>query len=390
MLKILRSTLVALVLGLSAQALADETPAMQAFFKGVDALQKASLEPTQPQKQSGWAAAEKHFREAVALKSDYADAYNKLGQALFNQAKVMEAITELKHAVAIDPRLTEAWYSLGFCFENIETDVKLKGDEKTIKKLRKTQVAEAKAAYVKALSVRPENDINARANSHFRLGVLQRDEAVKAGKGDAANLKPAMLNLEAANRLVTDFPEARNELGRLYDIIGRYPEAIQQYDKAILGHKEYAEAYSNRGVAWWKAGNWDKALEDTLKATEIAPRFAGGHYNFAEVIFARVQELRLKGGDSNRSVIHLEAQKAVDEFRVATELEPDLMPAWYGLAKAYHGYHDYENATKTFEKILEKDKRQKQAKALLKALKKEQQAYEKHIPKQYREDKKGH
>lgn len=390
MLKVLRSTLVVgLLFGLAAKAAADETPAMQAFFQGVDALQKAAIEPTQPQKQAGWAKAEKHFREAVRLKSDYADAYNKLGQSLFNQAKVMEAITEFKNAVAIDPRLTEAWYNMGFAFENINTDVKLKGDEKTVKKLAKTQVSDAKAAYVNALSVRPENDITARANSHFRLGVLQRDEAVAAGRGDAANLKPAMLNLEAANKLNTDFPEAHNELGRLYDIIGRYPEAIGQYDLAIMGHKDYAEAYSNRGVAWWKAGNWDKALEDTLKATEIDPHFAGGHYNFAEVIFARVQELHQKGAEGDRSVVHLEAQKAVDEYRVATELDPSLMPAWYGLAKAYHGYHDYDNATKTYEKILEMDKKQKAAKLALKDLKKEQAAFEKHIPKEYRDAKKG-
>ncbi len=263
------------------------------------------------------------------------------------------------------------------------------GDEKAKKKLAKTAASDAIGAYRKAISVDPPNDINARAKSHFRLGVLLRDAQVKAGKKDQANLKEAMLHLEAANKLLTDFPEARNELGRLYDIIGRYPEAVEQYDKAILGHKDYAEAYSNRGVAWWKLENWDRALEDTRKATEIAPRFAGGHYNFAEVIFARVQELRHKGRESDRSIIHLEAQKAVDEFRVATELEPDFMPAWYGLAKAYHGYHDYENAAKTYEKILAKDKRQKQAKALLKALKKEQQAYTKHIPKQFREDKKG-
>jgi tetratricopeptide (TPR) repeat protein len=228
------------------------------------------------------------------------------------------------------------------------------------------------------------------------LGVLLRDDAMAAVEAaeaaglkadpDKANLKEAMEHLEEANRLNTDFPEARNELGRLYDIIGRYPEAIAQYDKAIQGHSQYAEAYSNRGVAWWKAGNWDRALEDTRKATEIDPQFAGGHYNFAEVVFARVQELRQDGTAGLRSVIHQEAQKAVDEYRIATELDPDLMPAWYGLAKAYHGYFDFDNAAKTYQAILDKDKRQKRAKALLKEVVKEQKAFTSHIPKQYRDD----
>lgn len=388
MLKILRSTL-AIALLATAPLVADETPAMQAFFAGVNSLQNAAVEPTFKQQQDGWHEAELHFRDAVKLKSDYADAYNKLGQSLFNQDNVFDAITELKNAVAIDPRLTEAWYNMGFCFENITTDKRIKDDPKTQKKLAKTNVDQAIQAYSKAIEVTPTNDLNALAKSHFRLGVLLRDQAVAAGKSDQENLKPAMLHLEKANELLTDFPEARNELGRLYDIIGRYPEAIEQYDKAIRGDKNFAEAYSNRGVAWWKSGNWENALKDTLKATEVDPRFAGGHYNFAEVIFAHVQELRLKGLDSDRSVIHLEAQKAVDEYRVATELDPDMLQAWYGLAKAYHGYHDFENAAKTYEKILEKDKRQKQAKALLKALKKEQAGYESHIPKQFRDTPKG-
>jgi tetratricopeptide (TPR) repeat protein len=370
-------TLTAVLLAGSGALRADETPAMEAFYHGVETLQKRD-----------WKGAEKHFREAIELKHDYADAYNKLAQSLFNQGRVLESVEEARHAVAVDPRLTEAWYTLGFGYENLATDVRLKDDEKTRKKLLKTQFKDAIAAYLKAVSVTPRNDINAVANSHYRLGVLLRDQALAdaAKGGTKANLKDSIAHSEEAVKLITDFPEAYNELGRSYDLIGRYPEAIEVYTKAIAGDKNYAEAHSNRGVAWWKAGNWDKALEDTLKATELDPKFAGGHYNFAEVIFARVQELRLKGREGDRALIFVEAQKAIDEFRVATELDPDFMDAWYGLAKAYHGYHDFENAKKTYEKILAKDKRQKKAKALLKALLKEEKGFETHIPKQYRKD----
>lgn len=369
---------------------ADETPAREAYGAGVDAFQLRH-----------WSAAESHFRSAVKLKSDYAEAYDKLGESLFNEGKVMEAVTDFKLAVAIDPRLTQAWYDEGFGFENLDSDVALKDDDKTRAKLKKTEADDAIAAYRKALEVNPVNDGAALANVHYRLGVLLRDQAMKvwnenhpedmsptaeAPSLEGANLKEAMLHLEAANALNTDFPENRNELGRLYDIIGRYPEAIEQYDKAIRGQRNFAEAYSNRGVAWWKLGNWDRALEDERKATEIDPRFAGGHYNFGEVVFAHVQELRLAGTDSQRSTIHVEAQKAVDEYRVATQLDPGLMAAWYGLAKAYRGYFDFDNAEKTYNKILDMDKRQHKAKELLKALVLERKGFENHIPKQYRDD----
>jgi|GEM_PF-6058884 len=398
-----RAIAAASLLALAAGLPADDTDARQAFGAGNADLQLAVTKPTMAQRMSAWASAEGHFRDAVGLKPDYADAWDKLGQAQFNQEKVFDAVTSLKHAVVIDPRLTEAWYDLGFALENLDGEKKIKADDKTRKKLGRTEVADAIAAYRQALAVDPVNDVPSVANAQFRLGVLLRDEAVKAAEAvqaasltpsaalmpDQANLKEAMGHLEEAVRLVPDFPEAHNELGRIYDLIARYNEAIDQYTLAINGQKDYAEAYSNRGVAWWKAGNWDKALEDCRKATEIKPDFAGGHYNFAEVVFARVEELRLKGGDSDRSIIHPEAKKAVDEYSMATRLDPDMMAAWYGLAKSYHGYFDYANAEKTYAKIVEMDKRQKQAKALLKEVQKEEKAFVSHIPKQYRDDQKG-
>jgi tetratricopeptide (TPR) repeat protein len=278
---------------------------------------------------------------------------------------------------------------MGFSYENVDDDKRLKDDDKTKKKLGKTKFKDAIAAYEKAVAIDPRNDLAALAKTHFRLGVLLREEALKNAKeGSPANLREAIAHAEEAVKLDTDYPEALNELGRDYDLIGRYPEAIDIYSKAILGDENFAEAYSNRGVAWWKAGNWDKAVEDCRKAIEINPNFAGGHYNFAEVVFARVQELRSRGLEGDRSLIHVEAQKAIDDYRVATELDPEFTAAWYGLAKAYQGYHDYENAAKIYEQILAKDKKQKQAKTLLKALKKEEASFQSHIPKQYREEPK--
>lgn len=389
MQRYLRLTLAAALLAVAAPSFADDASAVQAYGKGVDRLQAGD-----------WSSAESRFRAAVRLKPDYAEAYDKLGQSLFNQDEEMEAVTDFKISVAIDPRLTAAWYDLGMGFENLDKDRRLKDDDKTRQRLRKTEDDDAIAAYRMALEVQPGNDITAEADSNYRLGVLLRDKAMKvwdlahgaAPGGPAvaapslenANLKEAMLHLEAANSLNTSFPENRNELGRLYDIIGRYPEAIEQYDQAIVERPGFAAAYSNRGVAWWKSGNWDRALADTLQATRLDPDFAGGHYNFAEVLFAHVQELRISDTGTDRSVIHLEAGKAIDEYELATELDPTLMPAWYGLAKAYRAYFDFEDAQKTYNKILDMDKRQHQAKLQLKDMLKQEAAFTDHIPRDYR------
>ncbi len=349
--------------------------AQEVFAKGVQFLEKQE-----------WTVAEKVFRDAIKLQKDYAEAYNKLGLALYNQRRMLDAVEQFKHAVALDPRFTEALYHLGLGLESLDIDPKISSDEKTKKKILKTKSDLAIASYRKVLEVNPVNDVPSVANTHWRLGLLVKAKSIEAAKESAPpNLKEAIEHEEAAIKLVPDFPEAHNELGRLYDLIGRFPEAIEQYSQAILGHKFFAEAYSNRGIAQWHNGNWDNALADARLAIEIDPKFAGGHYNFAEIVFARVEEIR-RGGD--RSILHLEIQKAIDEYRVATELDPSFMLAWHGLARAYRGYHDFEKSEEIYTKILSMDKRDKKAKAALKDLKNEQKKYYDHIPKQLQGGKK--
>lgn len=424
-------------------ARAEEDAAVSAYGEGVSALQEAAA-AAGPQKLSAWKRAEARFRKAVELKSDYAEAYGKLGQSLFNQGRAMEALTALKKAVAIDPRLTEAWVDMGFAFENMDSDRKLKGDEKTRKKIKKTSKAQAAEAYRNALDVRPVNDVYAVARAHYLLGALLHNQALASGSlgevwnemtkgpgldvdGDksaaylapasatassaaatSALLKQAMLHLEEANRLQANVPAYRYQLGFLYYSIGKNTEAIAQYDAAIRGRDDFAEAYSNRGLAWMKAGNWQRALDDTRRATETDPACSLCHHNLGWILFNRVQDLRLHAAEGERylapnkevpsrkdaftrmaqtgagSRVYPEAKKVVDEYRVAAELEPDNLWHLYGLAAAYRGFFDYENAAKIYEQILKRDKGQKLAKQAAKELAAEKKRFESHVPKQYR------
>jgi tetratricopeptide (TPR) repeat protein len=357
----------AMVLGSQAFADAD---AKEIFGRGEQMLSEKK-----------WKDAGEQFQKAIDLEKNYAEAWNHLGECLYNQGDIFAAIEKFKNAIEINPRYTSALYNLGMGFENINNEKRIKGDDKTIKKLAKTQFQQAVEAYRKALNILPVNDELAVANSHYRLGTVLRDLEESKDPKDQ-NYKEAIAQLEAAIAMIPDFPECRNELGRTYDIIGRYPEAIDQYTKAIQGHKYYAQAYSNRGVAWWHDGNWDNALADCRQAVEIDPRFAGGHYNFAEVVFARVQVLTANG---DSAVVHEEVEKAIDEYTAATVLDPSFKGAWLGLGRAYWAYHDYDKAQATYTKVLEMDKKDKTAKQAIKDMKAEQKTYVSHIPKAYQE-----
>ncbi len=364
----MRLLCIALALSLTPGWLAAEPDAKEVFARG-----------EQKQAERDWKGAAKLFEKAVEMEKNYAEAWNNWGETLYNQGLIFEGVSKFKHALAINPRYTQAHYNLGQGFENLHLDKRLEHDEKGRKKVAKTQFQQAIAAYRKALAVTPMNDEKAVIDSHFRLGVVLRDEELKKEKKDQ-NFKEASEHLETAVRMQPDYPEAHNELGRVYDIIGRYPEAIEEFGKAIRGHEYFSQAYTNRCVAWWHDGNWDNALADCRHAVEIDPRFAGGHYNMAEVVFARVQELK---SDKDRALVHIEVEKAIDEYQAAVKIDPKFIDAWFGLAKAYRAYHDFDKAEKTYEHILKLDKRQKGAKQGLKELKVERKKYLDHIPKEY-------
>lgn len=331
-------------------ARAEEAAARAAYTKGMSAMQIGE-----------WKSAQKLFKRAIEEKKDYAEAYNKEGLALFNQEKYLEAVTYFKQAVFLNPRITEAWYNLGFGYERIKKD------------------SEAVDRYRRAEGVTPASDPTTLVQVHYRLGMLLRKLAVQKDK-EKADIHPAIKEMEMAVKMDGDFAEAHHELGRMYDMVARYPEAIHQYDQAIRYHRDYVEAYTDRGIAYWHDGDWDAALADCRKAVDINPGFAGAHYNLAEVLLARVEVLK---SQDKTAVYHEEAEKAIDEYRLAAGLDPATLDYHFGLAKAYYNFHDYDNARKVLGKIVKMkgQKWNKQAHDFLALIKKEQASFISHYPK---------
>jgi tetratricopeptide (TPR) repeat protein len=306
-----------------------------------------------------WKGAAKKFEKATQQKMDYAEAYDQWGLCQNNLGDFLGAVTAFKHATFTNPRLTIAWYHLGCGFENISKDAK------------------AQDSYERALGVQPMADLKTVTLTHFRLGLLLKRLAIKKD-GPKADLGPAISHLEAAVRMDGDFAEAHNELGRCYYLIGRYPEAIDQYTLAIKNYEDYAAAWSNRGVAHWADGNWDLALQDCLKAVDIDSEFAGGHYNLAEILYSHAQKLQ---SQDKAFVYHDEAQKAIDEYRQAAGLDPKSVDFALGLGKACRGYHDYPDAIAAYKAALKLDKKNAEAKTALLEMKKEQASFIDHLPK---------
>ncbi len=62
-------------------------------------------------------------------------------------------------------------------------------------------------------------------------------------------------------------------------------EAITELNKAIEMNPKHAEAYYNRGIAYYNKGQHDKAIADYNKAIEINPKHIGAYNNRAVVYY---------------------------------------------------------------------------------------------------------
>jgi tetratricopeptide (TPR) repeat protein/4-amino-4-deoxy-L-arabinose transferase-like glycosyltransferase len=184
-----------------------------------------------------------YFNEAIRLRSDYADAYNNLGNCRAFQGRTDEALADYKHAVELNPKLAQAWTNIG------AIDRKLGRPE------------EALDALQQALAV---DDSVGLAHYHMALVLL------KAGRTDNVEehlAKAAKWDKEEVHRLW-----ARSMLADLLADRGRTVEAIVVYRQILSGAAKAplaAKARALEGAAWILSTSPDSAIRSGPQAVQM-------------------------------------------------------------------------------------------------------------------------
>ena len=115
--------------------------------------------------------------------------------------------------------------------------------------------------------------------------------------------------------------------------------------------KNRAIAYSNRGVAYWKKSEYDRAIADYTEAIALDPNDAIAYSN-------RGVAYKKKG----------EVDRAIADHTTAIALDPDYAIAYFNRGVAYRKKGDKEQAIADFRTALEIDQSDRNAKNNLKAL----------------------
>ena len=156
--------------------------------------------------------------------------------------------------------------------------------------------------------------------------------------------------------------------GRLHEMQGALPKAIEQYQLALAGDPKNVGALNRMAMVYTRLGRFEEAQKSLEQAVEVTPDSAllrnnlgyayvcTKHWPAAEEQFR--EALRLDPG-FNRARINLglavarqdRISEALNEFRAVLP-EPDAL---YNLGLVLRGMGRYQEAADTFELVLDRD-----------------------------------
>jgi len=217
-----------------------------------------------------------HYAEALRINPHFVEAKNNIGNILFRQGRIDEAMTHYAEALQRAPDYADAHNNLGVAL------------------FREGKIPEAVAHYAEALKINP-----AYPEAHYNLGVgLARQGKIQEAAfhfSEALRIKPdyaeacsnlanalaeqgrieeAIVYYAEALRIRPDFAEARYNLGNTLFLQGKVQEAIAQYTGALRTRPDFSEAHYSLGLAYWMIGNRTSALKEYEILKTVNPDLA--------------------------------------------------------------------------------------------------------------------
>ena len=108
--------------------------------------------------------------------------------------------------------------------------------------------------------------------------IMTEEMLKKLGK-----YEEAIKDYDKAIELYPNNSAAYYNRGSVKDVLGKYEEAIKDYDKAIELNPNNGAFYNNRGVSKENLEEYNEALKDYKKALELDPNYDIARENIKEI-----------------------------------------------------------------------------------------------------------
>jgi serine/threonine protein kinase len=127
-----------------------------------------------------------------------------------------------------------------------------------------------------------------------------------------------------------------NNKGLSLNNIGRFEDAINCLDKAILFDPNLEIAWCNKGLALIDSGRPSEAVETLIKAIAINPRYPGSWCNLG-LAYDKIGKSR----------------EAVQAYQKAAQLDPNSYEAFYNIGNCFFKINAFEDSLKYYDFTIE-------------------------------------
>jgi tetratricopeptide (TPR) repeat protein len=230
--------------------------------------------------------ARNYFKEAIALKDNFAEAHNNLGALFMDDRNYGEAIDAFTQAIEIDPGYVNARVNLGLC------------------RYYSGNPVEARKEYLKCMELDPKA-----CECRQGLGIIAADKR---------DFDEARLQFQKMTEVCPDNPIGHYNLCQTYFDMGQCGNALEACMKAVALKGDYLEARKNLTAATECLALEDAAIKDYTDKIKKNPGNAELHFNLG-VVYAEK---------------HL-TQAALNEFLNTIKLQADYALAYYRAARIY-------------------------------------------------------
>ena len=265
-----------------------------------------------------------HYRLALAAEPNYADAHNNLAERLLLLGQFDEAIRHYQDAARIQPTAT-AYFNLGNTYADA---ARARGDTNLF--------AQSVRAYQQSLQLDPNSFA-----THNNFGMVWQDQ-------HQDNL--AISEFQAAVFSKPDFELCHFNLANALAGVGRWDEAITNYQAAARLNPARVQSFSSQGLCYVSLGKMEEAARLFRHVIEMTPADPGAYDNLGnalgslnkldEAIPCFLKALQLNPGDSQAefnlglSFLHQNRRdEAKTHFQAALRLQPDFPAARQALSE---------------------------------------------------------
>lgn len=315
-----------------------------------------------------------HYKTAIRLKPDDGLAYNNLGSALQAENKAEEAISNFKMAVKLIPGFADAHHNLA---KSLLAQGKLQGSifhYKTTIRL-KPDLSEAHLSLGRILYTEQKTE---GAIFHFKRAIeLKPDDSlgyIYLGSAlyVAQKAEEAIFNFKKAIELKPDLAEAHFNLAKVLMEKKQLNKAESFYREAIRFKEGYFDAYYNLGRVLVQLGKHEEAVTQYMQALKFKPDFPEAHNHLGYVLSELKKydqsieyfnkAISLKADYANaylnlaNALVHKgEVSESIAYYKEAIRLNDDYTDAHYNLGVIYGQGDNFKEAMVHFERVVNID-----------------------------------